>query len=221
MPRLRAAPSGQSFNGTSGQILICQGDGGGNPGNIWEPGDPTSVGAIVGVGWDQPIEAVNVPVSVPLIELDRDSGGNPLQVNMGAVEAGQILEVEFGATFDQGTNPSPDAEFLLLVAVSFLAVPTFPDDFFFVADASTAVISLEGAQLTQARACLARAAATIPADAAQCLIRVGFTNTEGSFWSYGGTDGKNQNESVSLKGTLWRAGAVRQLGPGNLISLAP
>lgn len=214
---LRAAQSGALIVGSPGQALTCVGNGAGGDGALWEPG---LGGALAKVGWDQPDEALTVLQALSLAQFRKSSAPTFLQVALGAVTSGQILEVDFRGTFGFSALPPADANLLLHVVVSFTASPTFPDDFFLVVDATTAVSQLENLPTTDERSCSARAAVSIPADAAQCFVQVGFTSSI-QYFTYGGADGKNPNQSVLLKAALWNAAAVAQAGPGNLVSLAP
>ena len=212
---LRGGPSGPNVFSGDGSIIFVE--------NPFAP-DIRAVGTVRQLGFDQVEEGYTFIDSVMRLQVPRENSlSDPLQVVLGPVLAGSLIEIDWRATLQATSSDAEDSTFDALPLISFLPAPTFPADFQVLNNGFSAALSpLDGVGgVDHIYSFTGLAAFVVPADAAQCVIQLGYTATElvvgSADWSVGGIDGKNFPLAMTLKATEYAAGRVAQAGPGVLV----
>jgi hypothetical protein len=186
---------------------------------------------MIQTGFDQPPATLLVPEqiiggSAPFPRTDPAT--TPLAVFFPSVTRGNVVEVFWAGTIGNpgGDGNVTEAQFVGVVAVSFADTPTFPDDFFLVANsqAGTRIPPPVGPLQSDSTffSMSTCAAFTIPdgdGDTVPCTVWLLYTASQAVVAGGVNRAGFIPGTSVVLKATEYRAECVTQPGPFELVPL--
>jgi hypothetical protein len=172
-------------------------------------------GGVLQVGYDQPIEALEVAPAA-LAPFPRDLAGNPLRVALPGVTPGNTLEVDLRFNV-KGTmsDYSADFDFAVIAAVAFDGSTTYPGTFQVILNSAASESTLLEDDSVHSLSSLA--AVEIPVGATTAAVVVIFTTTQ-LIRVDGVADVFANSEflSATLKVSEIAQSATAQLGPGDL-----
>lgn len=184
------------------------------------PSGPLAVsqGGIVQVGYDQAEKSQSLTDSSSYAEVIPRDASDPLQVELPEVQAGNYIEVDF--SLHVANNTGGNGTITAAPVVSFVASPTYPDDFFLVNNAvaensgpsnpDTAIVGVRGL------ACFAVPDSVF--DTATVTVRLAY-NVNGPGFSLFGTDSAATDPCTTLKVTEISGDVVTQPGPTTLVPI--
>lgn len=190
------------------------------------PAGSQGASCLLQVGYDQPPSTIIAPTQVGNAPMPRtDPATTPLAVEFAEVTRGNVVEVFWAATVGNpgGDGNVSELQFTGSVAVSFVPAPTFPDDFFLVANSQAATRIPAPVGPNQADSTYysmsACAAFTVPAgvgDTVPLTVWMLYTASQGAV--VGGTNlaGFVPGVGITLKATEYDGDCVPQPGPYTL-----
>jgi len=179
------------------------------------------------VGYDQPPSTILLPTQVGSAPMPRtDPATTPLAVEFAEVTRGNVVEVFWDATIGNpgGDGNVTELQFTGSVAVSFVPAPTFPTDFFLVANsqAGTRIPPPVGPNQSDStyESMSALAAFTVPAGVGATVpltVWMLYSASQPAF--VGGTNlaGFIPGVGITLKATEYNSDCVPQPGPFQLL----